>query len=390
MVAHIRVLIILMLLAIGVCPVLAQDDVAVEQGVDHATGAFYRIYLPKGNAWNGSLVLYAPGYTPVTHQLAIPESQMVLDDGNIITAAMTKMGYAFAITSYRSTGLVVLNGIDDICSLAKLFTTMHGQPLHTYLLGVSEGGLVAVLALEHHPELFNGGGLVVSAPIGSFIRQSDYWFDFRVVFDYFFPGIIPGSPTAIPQEVMDDWNSVYAPRIIKAMLSSPFTTEQLLSVTNAPYDRNDLTTAGKTVLGLLWYNVFATNDALNRLGGLPFDNTSRVYHGSWDDTQLNQHIARFSANSSALSEIAAHYETSGQLHVPLVTLYTTEDPIVPAWNEVLYESKVTSIGGSHQLMNYPITRYGHASVNMFEVVWTFLQLVHQSSDHFQQTADFAP
>ena len=233
MITNIRVLLIV-LLAIGTCPVLA--DIAVEQGVDHTTGALYRIYLPKGDAWNGDLVLYAPGYTPVTRPLAIPEEQLVLDDGNDITSAMNKMGYAFAVTSYRRNGLAVAGGVDDICSLAKFFIVRHGQPQHTYLLGVSEGGLIAVLALEHHPELFNGGGMVVSAPIGSFIRQANYWADFRVVFDYFFPGVIPGNAVHIPQEVMDHWDSVYTPRIIKALLSNPLAAEQLFAVTGAPFD----------------------------------------------------------------------------------------------------------------------------------------------------------
>ncbi len=385
MVTHIRVLLI-MLLAIGTLPALAA--VAVEQGVDRATGAFYRIYLPKGDAWNGDLVLYAPGYTPVTHPLAIPDDQLVLDDGNDITSAMNKMGYAFAVTSYRSNGLAVVGGVDDICSLAKLFTIRHGKPLHTYLLGVSEGGLIAVLALEGHPEFFNGGGMVVSAPIGSFTRQANYWYDFRVVFDYFFPGVIPGTAVKIPQEVIDHWDSVYMPRIINALISSPLATQQLLAVTGAPFDSRDLKTAGKTILGLLWYNAFATNDAYSRLGGQAFDNTQRVYHGSWDDTRLNAHIARYSADAGAQKEIAAHYETTGKLHVPLMMLYTAEDPIVPSWNEMLYQEKVSKLGAGHLLMSDPVSRYGHASVNMSEVLWSFLKLAHENSDLQPHTVGF--
>ena len=141
----------------------------------------------------------------------------------------------------------------------------------------------------------------------------NYWFDFRVAFDYFFPGVIPGPPVHIPQEVIDDWQSVYMPKIVKALLNDPLATEQLLAVTHAPFIRKDLTTAGKTVIGLLWYNVVSTNDALTRLGGVPFDNTRRVYHGSWDDTRFNHRVARYAADPHALAEVTAHYETTGKL-----------------------------------------------------------------------------
>ena len=109
MAAQIRVL--LALIALCALPALAVNDITIENGVIQTTNAQYRIYLPQGEAWNGSLVVYAPGYTPVTRSLAIPDDQLVLDDGNTITTAMNKLGYAFAVTSYRATGLVVVDGV---------------------------------------------------------------------------------------------------------------------------------------------------------------------------------------------------------------------------------------------------------------------------------------
>jgi hypothetical protein len=40
-------------------------------------------------------------------------------------------------------------------------------------------------------------------------------------------------------------------------------------------------------VGILSYNVFATNEARDELGGQPFDNMDTTYVGSADDAALN-------------------------------------------------------------------------------------------------------
>ena len=59
-----------------------------------------------------------------------------------------------------------------------------------------------------------------------------------------------------------------------------------------------------TVTGVLWYNIFATNDAIARLGGQPFDNKTRLYHGSDNDLRLNLGVQRAAADPAALAEVA--------------------------------------------------------------------------------------
>ena len=65
------------------------------------------------------------------------------------------------------------------------------------MTGVSEGGLITALAIEQRPDVFDGG-LSTCGPIGDFSQQINYFGDFRVLFDYFFPGVMPGSPISIP------------------------------------------------------------------------------------------------------------------------------------------------------------------------------------------------
>ena len=52
---------------------------------------------------------------------------------------------------------------------------------------------------------------------------------------------------------------------------------------------------GKAVeINALWYNVFATNDAVSKLGGNPYGNRGRWYFGSSNDLRLNLLVRRFS------------------------------------------------------------------------------------------------
>ena len=69
-----------------------------------------------------------------------------------------------------------------------------GIPVRKYFVtGVSEGGLVAAKSLEDDAAF--SGGVEVCGPIGSFQKQIDYFSDVRVLFDYFFPGVlITGTP----------------------------------------------------------------------------------------------------------------------------------------------------------------------------------------------------
>lgn len=336
------------------------------------SGAVYRIYMP--GAWNGDLVVFAHGYVAPDEPIAIPEDQLELPDGTSIPGMVNDLGYAFAVSSFSKNGLAVREGIDDLVDLVSIFITKHGQPGYTYLVGASEGGLITTLSVENYPDIYNGG-LATCGPIGDFRRQINYLGDFRVVFDYFFPGIIPGSPVDVPQEVMDNWDQLYVPLIKQAISSNPDAANQLLKVTRAATDPGDATSIEETILGVLWYTAFATNDAKDKLGGQPYDNKKRWYFGSKNDLRLNLKVQRFSADPAAINEIEAHYQTSGALTSPIVTLHTILDPIVPYWHERSYRWKVWANGAGSMHINIPIIRYGHCDFKVNEVLAAFAVLV---------------
>ncbi|MGI9040718.1 MAG: hypothetical protein ACR2HK_06405, partial [Gemmatimonadales bacterium] len=149
---------------------------------------------------------------------------------------------------------------------------------------------------------------------------------------------------------------------------------ELLQVTGAPADFGNPVEVGTTVLGILWYSAYATADANQRLGGQPYDNATRVYRGSSDDAALNQGVGRFTADPAARAAIG-RFETSGRLSVPLVTLHTTGNPVVPFVHDSLYAAKAASAGSAELLRQRPVERYGHCSFSRDDLLGGFFTLL---------------
>lgn len=189
-----------------VSPAVPVASAACQDGVQ-TSGARYRICMPNIlSFWNGDLLVYAHGYVPSFAPVAIPEDQLRLPDGTSIPDQVTFLGYAFATTSYSVNGLAVKEALVDLADLASIFRSQYPQVQHVYLVGVSEGGLITTLGVEQPAQVYQGG-IATCGPIGDFQKQANYFGDFRVIFDYFFPGLMPGSPVNIPQDLMDNWDT---------------------------------------------------------------------------------------------------------------------------------------------------------------------------------------
>lgn len=347
-----------------------QPEAVCNDGVQ-TSGALYRICMPNSiGSWNGGLVVYAHGYVAEGDPLTIPAEATAL--ANLVTF----LGYGFATTSYQVNGLAVLPAMEDLTDLVTIFETEQGAPERVYLTGPSEGGLIAALSAEQYPDVYDGA-LAVCGPYGDFQAQVSYLGDFRVVFDYFFPGLMPGSAVEIPPALIADWDSHFAtviePVISETLTLTPTLITQLMTVTGAPYTPGEpaAQTLG-TIEHLLWYNVFTVNNATDVLGGQPFDNATRTYTGSDDDPALNAGVVRFTADPAAQAEIAAHYQTTGHFTIPVVTMHTTQDDIVPYFHVPLYEAKIVH---PSIYTHFPVERYGHCTFTDQETLTAFAALV---------------
>ncbi len=381
------------LLALFFCGVRAESAVPVSPSAETGptsdchdgqqdSGAEYRICMPEG-VWNGDLVVYAHGYVAIYRPVEIPEDQMSLPGYPLsVDELVTTLGYAFAATSYYTNGLAVVPALSDLLDLVELFSQTETTPTNVLIAGVSEGGLITTLAVEQHPDVFDGG-LAMCGPYGDFVDQIDYVGDTRILVDYFLPGLMPGNPVSISEELMADWESSYYSTTVLPALQDPanaLSITQMLQMLGIPPHTFDPPTSTASLERLLWYNVYATNDAKAKLGGQPFDNMDRIYRGSDDDVALNAGVARFAAESAALAEVGAHYQTTGVLTVPLVTIHTTGDALVPYWHAPAYRGKVLKADNLALHTLIEVDRYGHCSFTAGEILLAFAELADMVSN----------
>jgi len=374
---HIRLVLASALGAVLLAGVPATAAAATcEADVTAPSGGIVRVCMPQSMAWNSDVVIYAHGYVEANRTLAIPEEQLCLAGGTFCLPDITNaLGFAFVTTSYRSNGLV-LDGVADVLEALDQFKTAHGVPRHVYLVGASEGGLVTTLGVEQHPDVF-AGGLAACGPIGDMDRQIAYYADFRVLFDYFFPGLLPGTVEGIPDEAIAHWDSLYNDTLHPAVFAPENAAKlmQLLRTAHTSYMPADPSTIELAIHDALWYNIFATNDLIAKLGGEPYDNTATKYMGSADDTALNAAVARVSGDADAFAAVDASLQTSGKLSVPLVTLHTWMDQQVAFRQEILYSMKVRDAGATAERTLLPVYRYGHCNFTPVQALLSFAVMV---------------
>lgn len=342
-----------------------------------ASGAAYRLCMPA--AWNGDLVVYAHGYVAPNRPLGIPEDQMALPGGVRIDDFVTSLGYAFATTGYSANGLAVIPAQAELVELVDIFTQRQGRANRVILVGVSEGGLIAALLAERRPSVFDGA-LALCGPYGDFARQIDYIGDFRVLFDNYFPGLIPPSPVDVPDDLPATWESSTYSTTVKPVVEDPANSarvDELLKVAGVAYSGADPATRERSIERVLWYNIYGTDDATAKLGGQPFNNQEpfRTYTGSSDDVALNRNVQRFAAAPAARAAIQADYQTNGHIVMPLVTLHTRLDPVVPFWHQEAYTAKVNAAGAGGLYLALPSNAYGHCAFGPLELLDAFGRLV---------------
>ncbi len=339
--------------------------------------------------WNGRLVIYAHGFVPPQAPLELPSDELTLADGTFVPNLFLSQGFAFATSSFHKNGVAIEQGAEDLNKLLEYFKKI--VPPHSltkvFITGASEGGEIALLLLERYPGKYDAG-LALCAPVGGSPDLIKYTYDFRVVFDYFFPAVFTFPPNQpgekpfgavdVPENAFLFWETVYVPRIITALTTDLSATVQLFNVTKAAIDVADPSSAITTALSLSFYSIFGSNDQIATAGGIPYDNRSTTYVGSTNDAALNAGVERIEADGRARAYARRFYQPTGTLHGPLVTLHTTLDEVVPFQHEVNYSSLVAQKGKSAFLSVLPVPRYGHCNFTSQEVFQGFALMVQQA------------
>ena len=347
-------------------PALADDVVNGSTG----PGSVYRLVRPS--SWNGILVLYAHGYASKDVPVGItPDDQQVI-------SLLAPQGFAVAVSSFSENGWVIKDGTQRTHQLIGLFTSKFGKPSRVYAAGASMGGLIAIRLIESWPNEF-AGVLPACAVAGGLGRQYDYTLNVRVLFDLFYPGVLPGSAVDVPpgiNVIQDIVNPAVA-----AMTADPARAFALARIAQTPVpfaSGPELLESIATALG----GAAGYPEILGLTHGHAyFDNTATQYTGALPAPLafITANVQRFSGTPAGRNSIEHNYTPTGDLRIPALTLSTFRDPVIPGFHRTVYGQEVAAMGDAGRLVQRSVPGYaggyGHCTFTPQELTQAFFDLV---------------
>jgi len=344
-----------------------------DEVVDGSTGpgSVYRLVRPTN--WNGILLLYAHGYIAKGAPVGItPDDQLVI-------SLLTGQNFAIAVSSFSENGWVLKDGTQRTHQLLGLFTSRFGKPARVYAAGASMGGLIAIRLIETWPDQF-AGVLPACAVAGGLARQVDFMANVRVLFDLFYPGVLPGTAIDVPPGI-DVAQDIVNPAVA-AMTVNPTGALAIASIAQTPVqfaNFPELVESIATALG----GAAGYPEILGLTHGQAyFDNTATQYTGALSSPALaliNASVQRFSGTPAGRNSLEHDYTPTGSLRIPALTLSTFRDPVIPGFHRTIYGQQVAANGDADWLVQRSVPGsaggYGHCTFTPQELTQAFADLV---------------
>jgi pimeloyl-ACP methyl ester carboxylesterase len=367
-----------------------------------ADGATYVIDVPP--LWNGTLLLYSHGYVT-------PGSPNPAEDvGDPITGGfMLAAGYALAGSSYATTGWAVQQAIPDQIATLDAFESTVGPPLKTIAWGHSLGGMITAGLVQEYPDRFNAAlpmcG-VLGGGVGIWNGSLDAAFAFNL--------LLAGGSLQVVDITNPELNLGTAEAILAASQVTAKGRARLALVAALgdlpgwynPTSREPAPTnyRGQEANQFLWMEnvdfpfIFALRAELEaRAGGNVSFNTGVNYaqqlNNSVDNAEVRalytaaglsldadlatlKNAPQISADPGALAYLSQYIIYNGQVPIPVLTLHTTGDGLVPVEDERAYRKVVGEAGDLAMLRQTFVHRAGHCAFTPAETI-TALQTLDQ-------------
>ena len=340
---------------------------AVADTGETGPGSTYAVFVPTN--WNGSAVFYAHGFKDVGDPVSLPTKDNVETFRDQLGAA----GFAVAYSGYSENGFAVKDGIQRTHQLRGLLASKAGVPQRSYLAGTSLGGVVALALAEQYPDQYDGA-LSMCGFVGGSKKQIDYVGNTRALFDWFYPGVLPGNTISMPAGTT--LNEVIG-KAYAAILARPDKAFLITQISQTPIPFTNSTEMVVSLLNVLGFHARGINDLIDRTHGHNlFDNSDVIYTGSpavpasilaaMNHPEIG--VQRFESTPDADNYLRKYYEPTGNLRIPVLSMHTTHDPSVPFDHQRVFREKVATAGTSAMLRTRPITRYGHCTFTTAEMV----------------------
>jgi pimeloyl-ACP methyl ester carboxylesterase len=333
-------------------------------------GAQYSIYVPTN--WNGDVVYYAHGIKDVAEPVGLPVANNFPD----FRDSLGVMGYAVAYSGFSENGWAVHDGIQKTHQLRGLFRSVAGTPRRSFIAGHSMGGLIAVALAEKYPQQYDGA-LPMCGVVGGAQKQIDYIANVRTVFDFFYPGVLPGDALDMPAEL--DLNTQILGPAQAAILANPTGAGAIASVAQTPVPFASGPELVQSILTAIAFDARGADDLLDRTHGhSPFSNNDPAYYTGALPAPvldaLNAGARHFDETPDAANYLNRYYETTGDLRIPTLSIHTSRDPVVPIFHEGILATRAATAGAAANLAQRTISRYGHCTFTPAEMAEAFRDL----------------
>jgi pimeloyl-ACP methyl ester carboxylesterase len=339
---------------------VAAPKVEPKTEIGEINGAKFRIDIPEN--WNGGLVMYCHGYSPVAGSYKEGKLPPVL-------TVFTEQGYALAQSGYAAGGWAIQEAVEDTEALRRYFNDKYGQPKETFITGHSMGGFLTMMFMERFATSYDAG-LALCGPLSSthyFMARGA--FDLQVVFDYYFPGALP-PPNKIPADFK---NTPELAKQIQALMDGQSEKAAAMLRYSGAHSTKDLA-------GTLTFITYMLLDLQKRTGGNPFDNRNVIYESSDNYNALNDGVKRYASDPRAAEYIRTWYTPTGKLSRPMLAIHTTYDPLVPVRIPDRYPELVEQSGSDGLFVQQYVKHDGHCTILPNEVAAGFTEL-REWKDH---------
>jgi pimeloyl-ACP methyl ester carboxylesterase len=386
---------------------------AAAPAVTSYTGA-----LPNGTTWkadvpdnwNGTLLLYSHGYLPT---FANVPNQAQNAPNPATAAALLAEGYALTGSSYAAAGWALNTAPQDqLDSLAATVQAVGRRPDRVLAIGTSMGGLVTGKLAEIAGKRIQGA-LATCGIMGGGAALGNYQLDGQFAIAQL---LAPGQQIKLAGYANLGEAVATTNALVAAVRQAQLTAEGRARIAlvaalyqapawlpgQAPPDPADPVAVQlgqyQWLLQLLPFTTPARFDIETAMGGNPSWNKGvdyrRLLNRTTDrdtvralyrqaglrlDTDLRTltRAAATTADRPAVRRIFATSVPFGRVQMPVLTVHTTADQLVPVQHESGYRNAVTRAGRSGLLRQAYVARPGHCNFTPGELVAAVHALEHR-------------
>jgi pimeloyl-ACP methyl ester carboxylesterase len=373
-------------------------------------GSTWKIEVP--DHWNGTLLLYSHGYVPPTAPDGSPATNPPADDFQDRQAAdyLLAHGYALAGSSYPNVGWAVKEAVPDQVALLREFRHDFQRPRRTVAWGHSMGGMITADLIQTYPHLFDGA-LPMCGILGGGVGLWNQNLDLETSFKTLMqedpnPAVSgpastlqlthvqnPGANTGAAEAALAGAQATPEGRARLALVSALFNLPTWFDPAGpepAPTDYAAQETNQFQALQVQVAFVFGFRSELEgRAGGNPTWNTGvdyrRLFRRSSDkaeakalysaaglnlrkDLRAINRAPRIRADRNALRYLVKNVVFNGRIDVPVLTMHTTSDWLVPVPHEQSYAQAVQNAGNARLLRQLFVHRAGHCEFSDAEML----------------------